>query len=165
MGGTSAARPWTLTGCRTVRFDEQVARTYDEDAREMFEPAALGPKTVPTCSRSSPTRGRFFEFAVGTGRVALPLARRGIAVSGLDISEPMLARPRAKPGAATISLTSGDFTSSLVDGPFALVYLVFNTIMNVTSQEEQVATFRNAAAHLAHGGALRRRGRCPGVAA
>ena len=133
-----------------VRFDEQVAATYDEDSRERFDPALLGP-TVDLLEELA-EGGPVLEFAVGTGRVALPLTERGLAVSGLDISEPMLARLRANQGARAMSLTTGDFTSTRIGGAFSLVYLVFNTIMNVTSQEEQVATFRNAAAHLAPGG-------------
>lgn len=133
-----------------VRFDEQVARTYDEDSREMFEPAVLGP-AVDLLEKLA-HGGSALEFAVGTGRVALPLAERGLVVSGLDVSEAMLARLRAKAGSAAVSVTSGDFTSARVDGSFSLVYLVFNTIMNVTSQADQVATFRNAAAHLVPGG-------------
>jgi SAM-dependent methyltransferase len=130
-----------------VRFDEQVAATYDEDSREMFEPSVLGP-TVDLLAELA-GQGPVLEFAVGTGRVALPLAQRGLAVSGIDVSEPMLARLREKPGADALSLTTGDLTTGRVDGSFTLVYLVFNTIMNVTSQAEQVATFRNAADHLA----------------
>jgi SAM-dependent methyltransferase len=135
---------------REVRFDEQAATTYDEDSRDRFDPAVLGP-TVALLEELA-QRGPVLEFAVGTGRVALPLARRGLAVSGLDVSEPMLARLRMKPGADAVSLTCGDFTTDRVDGAFGLVYLVFNTIMNVTTQEEQVATFCNAAAHLTPGG-------------
>jgi SAM-dependent methyltransferase len=136
---------------REIRFDEQAAATYDEQSPEMFDPAVLGP-TVDRLEELA-GGGPVLEFAVGTGRVALPLAGRGLAVSGLDVSEPMLARLRAKPGAAAVAVTTGDFTTAEVPGaPFRLVYLVFNTIMNVTTQAEQVATFRNAAAHLAPGG-------------
>jgi SAM-dependent methyltransferase len=135
---------------REVRFDERVASRYDEDSREMFDPAVLGP-TVDRLEELA-GGGPVLEFAVGTGRLALPLADRGLVVSGLEISEPMLRRLREKPGAGAVSVTTGDFTSCRVDGSFSLVYLVFNTIMNVTSQAEQVATFRNAAAHLAPGG-------------
>lgn len=133
-----------------VRFDEQIAATYDEDSGERWDPAVLGP-TVDLLAELA-DGGPVLEFGVGTGRVALPLAGRGLAVSGLDVSEPMLARLRAKPGSAAVALTTGDFASTRVDGTFGLVYLVFNTIMNATSQAEQVATFRNAAAHLAPGG-------------
>jgi hypothetical protein len=133
-----------------VRFDEQVAATYDEDTQEMFAPAVLDP-TVDLLAEFAQGRP-VLEFAVGTGRVALPLAGRGLAVNGLDVSEPMLARLRAKPGADAISLTTGDVTSTRVGGSFGLVYLVFNTIMNVDSQAGQVAVFRNAAGHLPPGG-------------
>jgi SAM-dependent methyltransferase len=94
--------------------------------------------------------GPVLEFAVGTGRVAIPLAERGIAVSGIDVSEQMLDRLRTKPGA--VAAVVGDMTSTRVEGTFGLVHLVVNTIMNVTTQAGQVATFRNAAAHLRPGG-------------
>ena len=135
---------------REVVFDEQAAASYDEHERDRFDPAVLDP-TVDVLEELA-DGGPVLEFAVGTGRVALPLARRGPAVSGIDVSEPMLARLRAKPGADAVAASTGDFTSTRVPGEFRLVYLVFNTIMNVTSQDEQVATFRNAAAHLAPGG-------------
>ena len=135
---------------REIIFDERAAATYDEDSRERFDPAVLGPTVdlLEELARGGPV----LEFAVGTGRVALPLAGRGLAVSGLDVSEPMLARLRDKPGADAVPLTCGDFIADRVDGAFRLVYLVFNTIMNVTTQDEQVATFANAAAHLVPGG-------------
>jgi SAM-dependent methyltransferase len=136
-----------LARVREVTFDERAARSYDDDSPEMFDPAVLGP-TVALLEELA-DGGRALEFAVGTGRVALPLAARGVPVSGLDVSEPMLARLRAKPGADAVPVTTGDFTSARIDGSFGIVYLVFNTIMNVTTQAEQVATFRNAAAHLA----------------
>jgi SAM-dependent methyltransferase len=133
-----------------VHFDERAAATYDEDSAAMFDPAVLGP-TVDLLAELA-GGGPALEFAIGTGRVALPLAARGLEVAGIDESEAMLARLRAKPGAGGVRTAVGDFTSSRMDGEFRLVYLVFNTIMNVTTQEEQVATFGNAAAHLAPGG-------------
>jgi SAM-dependent methyltransferase len=135
---------------REGTFDERVAATYDEDSAAAYDPAVLGP-TVDLLAELAGDQPAL-EFAVGTGRVALPLAARGVAVSGIDVSEPMLARLRAKPGADAVPVRRGDFTSDRVEGSFGLVYLVFNTIMNVTTQAEQVATFRNAAAHLAPGG-------------
>jgi len=96
--------------------------------------------------------GTALEFAVGTGRIALPLSQRGVGVVGIDISPDMLAQLRTKPGSDGIGLTIGDFASTRVEGTFSLVYLVYNTIGNLTSQEEQIACFRNAAAHLAPGG-------------
>ncbi len=96
--------------------------------------------------------GRALELGIGTGRVALPLARRGVPVHGIDLSRAMVARLRTKPGAETINVTIGDFATTRVDGAFSLVYLVFNTISNLTTQDEQVACFQNVAAHLAPGG-------------
>jgi SAM-dependent methyltransferase len=96
--------------------------------------------------------GAALEFGIGTGRIALPLSSRGIAVHGIDLSEAMVARLRAKPGAGSIGVTVGDFAHTSVPGRFSLVYLVFNTIMNLTTQEEQVAVFVNAAHHLEPGG-------------
>ena len=102
--------------------------------------------------RSSPASGRALEFAIGTGRIALPLSQRGVPVVGIDLSSAMVARMQAKPGADAIELTVGDIATTTVDGAFSLVYLVFNTIMNLTTQAAQVACFRNAAAHLQPGG-------------
>jgi SAM-dependent methyltransferase len=131
-------------------FDEAVAARYDDDSAAMFDPAVLGP-TVDRLAELA-DGGPALEFAVGTGRVALPLAARGIAVTGIDVSAPMLDRLRAKPGADAVTAGRGDITAARVGGGFGLVYLVFNTVMNVTTQAGQVATFRNAAAHLRPGG-------------
>ncbi|WP_221336952.1 class I SAM-dependent DNA methyltransferase [Thermocatellispora tengchongensis] len=96
--------------------------------------------------------GRALELGIGTGRIALPLARRGVPVHGIDLSRAMVARLRAKPGGEAIGVTIGDFATTRVDGTFSLAYLVFNTIMNLTTQDAQVACFRNVAAHLEPGG-------------
>jgi hypothetical protein len=96
--------------------------------------------------------GPALEFAVGTGRVALPLSARGVPVSGIELSPHMAGQLRAKPGADAVPVTVGDMTTTRVDGAFTLVYLVFNTIENVTTQDEQIAVFANAAVHLAAGG-------------
>ena len=96
--------------------------------------------------------GAALELGIGTGRIALPLAQRGVRVHGIDLSTAMVARLRAKPGAEEIGVTIGDFATTTVDGTFALAYLVFNTIMNLTTQDEQVACFQNVAAHLEPGG-------------
>jgi len=96
--------------------------------------------------------GRALEFGIGDGRIAIPLAARGVPVHGIDLSEDALARLRARPGGAAIPVIHGDFAETRVDGEFALVYLVYNTIMNVTTQAGQVACFRNAARHLSSGG-------------
>jgi SAM-dependent methyltransferase len=96
--------------------------------------------------------GPALELGIGTGRVALPLAARGVTVAGIDLSEEMVARLRAKPGGDAIEVAIGDFATTRVDGAFTLAYLVFNTIGNLTTQDAQVACFRNAAAHLVPGG-------------
>ena len=95
---------------------------------------------------------RALELGIGTGRIALPLARRGVPVHGIDLSRAMVARLRAKPGGDRIGVTIGDFATARVDGTFTLAYLVFNTITNLTTQEAQVACFRTVAAHLEPGG-------------
>jgi SAM-dependent methyltransferase len=131
-------------------FDESVAETYDATAAEMFEPRVLEP-TVDLLAELA-AGGRALEFGIGTGRVALPLARRGIPVHGIDLSRSMVAQLRRKAGSAAIDVTIGDFATTRVEGTFSVVYLVFNTIMNLTTQAAQVACFRNAAAHLEPGG-------------
>jgi SAM-dependent methyltransferase len=131
-------------------FDEGVAAAYDDDAADMYDPAVLEPAVDFLAGLAGD--GRALELGVGTGRIALPLAARGVEVHGIDLSEAMLARLRAKPGADRIGLTLGDFATTAVEGRFRLAYLVFNTIGNLTTQEGQVACFRNAAAHLEPGG-------------
>ncbi len=116
----------------------------------MFDPAVVD-ATVEVLARLAGT-GRALELAIGTGRIALPLAHRGVPVHGIDLSGAMVARLRAKPGGEAIAVTMGDFATTRVDGTFTLAYLVFNTIMNLTTQEAQVACFANAAEHLAPGG-------------
>jgi SAM-dependent methyltransferase len=130
-------------------FDERVAASYDDDP-EMFGAEAVDPVVDFLVELAG--GGRALEFGIGTGRIALPLARRGVPVHGIDMSEAMVARLRAKPGGADIGVTIGDFATTTVDGTFSLAYLVFNTIMNQTTQAAQVACFRNAAAHLEPGG-------------
>jgi len=131
-------------------FDDEVAATYDDPADEMFAPALLDATSGFLAGLAA--RGRALELAVGTGRVALPLAARGVEVSGIDLSPDMLARLRAKPGGDAIEVVEGDLTTAWVPGEFSLVYLVYNTITNLTSQDAQVACFENAARHLASGG-------------
>jgi hypothetical protein len=131
-------------------FDERIAARYDESCAEMFDAAAVDP--VVDLLAGLAGSGPALEFAIGTGRIALPLAQRGVAVHGIDVSMAMVARLRAKPGGEDIGVTIGDIATTLVDGSFSLVYLVFNTIMNLTTQPAQVACFRNAAAHLDPGG-------------
>ncbi len=131
-------------------FDERIARTYDADSGEMFDPAVIG-ATVDFLADLADA-GAVLEFAIGTGRIALPLSGRGVPVQGIDLSPDMVAQLRAKPGAEAIGVTVGDMTSTRLDGAFRLVYLVYNTIGNVTTQDAQVACFCNAAAHLEPGG-------------
>jgi uncharacterized protein (TIGR03083 family) len=128
----------------------ELAEVYDETYRAQFELSALGP--VVDVLAGLAMGGPVLEFAAGTGRVALPLSARGIAVRGLELSPHMAQRLRAKPGADAVPVTIGDMTNTRVPGSFTLVYLVANTIMNVTAQDGQLAVFVNAAAHLDPGG-------------
>jgi SAM-dependent methyltransferase len=131
-------------------FGEGVAERYDESSADMFDPAVVEPAVAFLAELAGDRRA--LEFGIGTGRIALPLARRGVRVHGIDLSEAMVARLRAKPGSELIPVTIGDFSTTTVDGTFSLVYLVFNTIVNLTSQDAQVTCFQNAAAHLEPGG-------------
>lgn len=131
-------------------LDPDVARAYDESSRARFDAAVLGPTVERLAELAG--GGRALEFAVGTGRVALPLAAAGVEVHGIDLSEPMVHELRAKVGGDRIPVTIGDMASTRVPGEFALVYLVYNSIINLTTQAAQVDCFRNAAAHLAPGG-------------
>jgi SAM-dependent methyltransferase len=131
-------------------FGERVAATYDESEAEMSEPGVVD--AVVGVLAGLAGDGRALELGIGTGRIALPLARRGVPVHGIDLSRAMVARLRAKPGGERIDVTIGDFATTRVDGTFSVAYLVFNTIMNLTTQEAQVACFRNVAAHMEPGG-------------
>ena len=131
-------------------FGEQVAAAYDTQSEGMFHPAVIGPAVERLAELAD--GGQALEFAVGTGRIALPLAERGVRVAGIDNSGPMLDRLRAKPGAERVRAVAGDMATTRLEGEFSLVYLVFNTIFNLTTQDGQVACFQNAAAHLRPGG-------------
>jgi SAM-dependent methyltransferase len=131
-------------------FGAEVAARYDAHLGAMAEPALLAATADFLAEHAR--GGAALEFGVGTGRIALPLHERGVPVHGIDLSEAMLDRLRAKPAGADIGLTAGDFAHATAPGRYRLAYLVFNTIMNLTSQEEQVACFCNAAAHLEPGG-------------
>ena len=133
-----------------MHFDEQTAARYDVSSADRFDPAVLDP-TVDFLVEHA-RAGRALELGIGTGRVALPLAARGVEVAGIDLSPYMLEQLRTKPGSARIEAVEGDFATARLPGPFSLVYLVFNTITNLTTQDEQVACFENAARHLAPGG-------------
>src|SRR5215207_6838993 len=131
-------------------FGEPVAERYDETAADMFEPVVVD-SAVDFLADLAGT-GAALELGIGTGLIALPLARRGVRVHGIDLSPAMVARLRAKPGAEDIGVTIGDFATTTVEGTFSVAYLVFNTIMNLTTQAAQVACFRNVAEHLEPGG-------------
>jgi SAM-dependent methyltransferase len=131
-------------------FGEDVAATYDESSDTMFDPAVIEPAVDFLAKLAGD--GRALELGIGTGRIALPLATRGVEVHGIDLSRAMTERLRAKPGGERIGITIGDFATVAVEGTFRLGYLVFNTIMNLTTQAAQVACFRNVAAHLEPGG-------------
>ena len=131
-------------------FGEQVAERYDQGLGRWGDPDVVG-ATVDFLAELAGD-GAALELGIGTGRIALPLAQRGVRVHGIDLSEAMVAQLRAKPGGEDIDVTIGDFATTKVEGTFSLAYLVFNTIMNLRTQDEQVACFENVAAHLEPGG-------------
>ena len=131
-------------------FDERAAARYDEDSADVSTPEVVDP-IVDFLAELAGT-GPALELAIGTGRIALPLARRGVPVHGIELSRAMVAQLRAKPGSEGIGVTIGDMANTRAPGSFSLAYLVFNTIGNLTTQEAQVACFRNVASHLDPGG-------------
>ncbi len=133
-----------------THFDDRIAKQYERLWPETFAPAVVDP-AVDFLAELAGT-GAALELGVGTGRLALPLSRRGIEVHGIELSPAMIAELRTKPGAETLGVTLGDFATTRVDGTFTLAYLVRNAITNLTSQDEQIACFRNVAAHLEPGG-------------
>ena len=131
-------------------WDAETAQGYDAIDSGMFAPEVLGPATERLAELAD--GGRALEFAIGTGRVAIPLAQRGVPVTGIELSRPMLDRLREKADEATVPVVFGDMATASAPGPFQLVYLVYNTISNLLTQAEQVECFRNAARHLGPGG-------------
>jgi SAM-dependent methyltransferase len=131
-------------------FGEDVARSYDESEADMFDRSVVDPAIDFLAAAAGV--GDALELGIGTGRIAVPLAQRGVDVYGIDLSAAMVSKLRSKPGGEAISTVIGDFATAKVDRTFTLVYLVFNTIMNLTSADDQVACFQNAAAHLQEGG-------------
>ena len=129
-------------------FGERVAARYDERLTELFDPAVVGP--VVDFLAELAGGGAALELGIGTGRIALPLAERGVRVHGIDLSEAMVARLRAKPGAERIDVTIGDFATTMVDSTFSLAYVVFNT----TRQPDHAG---------GPGGVLPQRRRAPGA--
>lgn len=131
-------------------WDEETARQYDDDAADKFAPEVLRP-TVDYLARLAGS-GRALELAIGTGRVGIPLAERGISVTGIELSPAMVDQLRRKVDDAALPVVIGDMATTKVAGEFSLVYLVWNSISNLRTQQEQVECFRNAASHLAPGG-------------
>jgi len=131
-------------------FAGPVAERYDAYVGDEFEPAVIA-ATVDFLT-GLVGDGTALELGIGTGRIALPLAQRGVSVHGIDLSKDMVAQLHAKPGGESIPVAIGDFATTKVDGTFALAYLVFNTIGNLTTQDAQIACFENVAAHLVPGG-------------
>ena len=138
--------------CDDGYFDERVAARYDESGEiaGMFDTDVVEPVVDLLVELAG--RGRVLELGIGTGRIALPLGRRGVSVHGIELSKAMAARLRSKPGGEEIGVTIGDFATTTVDGTFSVAYLVFNTILNLTTQAAQIQCFRNVAAHLEPGG-------------
>jgi SAM-dependent methyltransferase len=133
-----------------IYFDERIAEGYETLWPELFEPAVVDPAVSFLADLAGTSAA--LELGIGTGRVALPLSQRGVRVHGIELSPAMVAQLQAKPGSADIGVTIGDFATTRVGGTFQLAYLVRNTITNLTTQGEQVACFRNVAAHLEPGG-------------
>ncbi|WP_043635667.1 class I SAM-dependent methyltransferase [Nonomuraea candida] len=131
-------------------WNAETARRYDTPGTGMFAPEVLNPTVDRLAALAE--GGRALEFAIGTGRVAVPLAARGVPVTGIELSPPMIEQLRTKVDEATIPVITGDMTTAVAPGRFSLVYLVFNTISNVLTQAGQIACFRNAARHLTPGG-------------
>jgi SAM-dependent methyltransferase len=142
-------------GVRVDYFGESVAARYDADGAGMFAPEVIAPTVdflAALATDGAPESGSALELGIGTGRIAVPLSERGVLVHGIDLSAAMVARLRAKPGADRVTAIIGDFAIASAGRAFRLVYLIYNTINNLVSQEDQVECFRNAAAHLEPGG-------------
>jgi hypothetical protein len=135
---------------KKIYFDESAAERYDDTSADMFAPDILDPAVRFLADLAGD--GAALELGIGTGRIALPLSQQGVRVHGIDLSPAMIEQLQAKPGAEAVGVTVGDAATTRVDETFRVVYMVWNTIMNVTTQDEQVECFRNAAAHLELGG-------------
>ncbi|MDQ3876758.1 MAG: class I SAM-dependent methyltransferase [Actinomycetota bacterium] len=139
----------SMEGYEASTYGERFAEVYDQTYGSMFDVEGCVDFLAELAKD-----GRALELAIGTGRIALPLLQRGVQVTGIDISPAMVEKLRAKPGAERIEVVMGDFADVDVDGRYPLVYLVFNTLFALTSQEEQVRCFRNVATKLEPGGAF-----------
>jgi SAM-dependent methyltransferase len=144
------AHAWQSAPVPEIYFDERIAKGYEALWPNLFEPAVVDPAVDFLADRAG--SGAALELGIGTGRLALPLSRQGVRVHGIELSPAMVAQLQTKAGSDAIGVTVGDFATALVDETFTLAYLVRNTITNLTTQDEQVACFRNAAAHLEPGG-------------
>jgi SAM-dependent methyltransferase len=131
-------------------WDDDAARSYDTPGSGMFAPEVLEPTVARLAELAG--GGRALEFAIGTGRIAIPLAERGVPVTGIELSKPMIDQLRTKADERAVPVIAGDMATATAPGAYALVYLAFNTIANLLTQREQVACFRNAARHLVPGG-------------
>jgi SAM-dependent methyltransferase len=131
-------------------WDAAAAQRYDTPGTGMFAPEVVGPAVDRLAELAGD--GAALEFAIGTGRIAVPLARRGVRVTGIELSPPMVERLRTKVDEAMIPVVMGDMATAVAPGTYTLVYLVYNTISNLLTQAEQVECFSNAARHLAPGG-------------
>lgn len=140
---------WGTPDAMTNYFGKEIAERYDDDPT-ITDPHVVNPMVDFLADLAG--QGSALELGIGTGRVALPLSQKGVPVSGIDLSPDMIEKLKAKPGAGAIGVTVGDFATTKVTRGFHLVYLVFNTITNLISQEAQVQCFRNAAEHLVPGG-------------
>lgn len=138
-----------MEGYEASTYGERMAEVYDETYGTMFDVAGCVDFLAELAGD-----GPALELAIGTGRIALPLSERGVEVTGIDISPAMVEKMRAKPGGESVKVVMGDFAEVDVDGSYPLVYLVFNTLFALTSQEEQLRCFRNVAARLTQGGAF-----------
>ena len=135
--------------------DYEHSMSFGEDVAEAYDDAPRGDEDAAVAFLKGLTKdGPALELAVGTGRIALPLAARGVRVEGVDLSPAMIRRMRSKPGGDRIPVTTGDFADVPVKGNYRLIYVVFNTLFNLHSQEDQVRCFENVAAHLTEGGSF-----------
>ena len=148
-----------MEGYETSTYGDRVAARYDEVYADLDPTDA-----VEALVRLAGGRGPVLELAIGTGRIALPLAEQGVEVHGVDASEAMVERLRAKPGGDRIPVTMGDFAEVPVEGRFPVVFVAFNTFFALESQEQQVRCFENVAAHLTDDGVFALEAFVPDVA-
>src|SRR5207302_4057401 len=156
--GVFGGRPMGAVGAKRVEFvahngpvpknyfDERIAKSYEAKWPEIFEPAVVDAAVSFLADLAG--SGAALELGVGTGRIALPLSRRGVRVHGIELSPDMVAQMRTKPGADAVGVTIGDFATTRLEGSLDVAYLVRNTITNLTTQDGRVDSFRNVSDHL-----------------